>query len=186
MYSSMLKIHRKYSIKEKLRNYQGKREGKNRNLKVIKCSPQRKHLFDQVYFFKWPFWAVLLLLMLYFISIFFLIFKEFLATLSLCCCAQAFSSCGGWGLLSSCGGFSCCRTWTLERGFSSFDAQAYQVPCGMWNLPGPGIKPMSPALAGRFLTSGPPGKSSSVPLCLSGKKKLVSTESEQHHTSNAG
>ena len=29
----------------------------------------------------------------------------------------------------------------------------------MWNLPGPGIKPMSPALATRFLTTGPPGKS---------------------------
>ena len=29
----------------------------------------------------------------------------------------------------------------------------------MWNLPRPGIKPMSPALAGRFLTTEPPGKS---------------------------
>ena len=33
------------------------------------------------------------------------------------------------------------------------------MPCGMWDLPGPGIKPVSPALAGRFLTTGPPGKS---------------------------
>ena len=39
-----------------------------------------------------------------------------LATPGLCCCAWAFSSCGGQGLLSSCGtrashcgGFSCCR-----------------------------------------------------------------------------
>ena len=29
----------------------------------------------------------------------------------------------------------------------------------MWNLPGPGIEPVSPALAGDFLTTGPPGKS---------------------------
>ena len=29
----------------------------------------------------------------------------------------------------------------------------------MWNLPGPGIQPLSPALAGGFLTSGPTGKS---------------------------
>ena len=29
----------------------------------------------------------------------------------------------------------------------------------MWNLPGPGIKPVSPELAGEFLTTGPPGKS---------------------------
>ena len=30
----------------------------------------------------------------------------------------------------------------------------------MWNLPGTGITPMCPALAGGFLTTGPPGKSS--------------------------
>ena len=29
----------------------------------------------------------------------------------------------------------------------------------MWNLPRPGIKPVSPSLADRFLTTGPPGKS---------------------------
>ena len=29
----------------------------------------------------------------------------------------------------------------------------------MWNLPEPGIEPESPALAGRFLTTEPPGKS---------------------------
>ena len=29
----------------------------------------------------------------------------------------------------------------------------------MWDLPGPGIEPMSPVLAGGFLTAGPPGKS---------------------------
>ena len=30
----------------------------------------------------------------------------------------------------------------------------------MWELPGPGIEPVLPALAGGFLTTGPPGKSS--------------------------
>ena len=29
----------------------------------------------------------------------------------------------------------------------------------MWDLPGPGIEPVSPVLAGGFLTAGPPGKS---------------------------
>ena len=29
---------------------------------------------------------------------------------------------------------------------------------GMWDLPGPGIEPVSPALAGRFSTTAPPGK----------------------------
>ena len=28
----------------------------------------------------------------------------------------------------------------------------------MWDLPGPGLEPMSPALAGRFLITAPPGK----------------------------
>ena len=28
----------------------------------------------------------------------------------------------------------------------------------MWDLPGPGIEPVSPALAGGFLTTAPPGK----------------------------
>ena len=30
---------------------------------------------------------------------------------------------------------------------------------GMWDLPRPGIKPVSPALAGGFVTTEPPGKS---------------------------
>ena len=34
----------------------------------------------------------------------------------------------------------------------------------MWGLPGPGVKPMGPASAGRFLTTGPPGKSESLLL----------------------
>ena len=43
-------------------------------------------------------------------------------------------------------GLSSCGTWA-------------QLLHGMWDLPGPGIKPMSPALAGGFLTTVPPGKS---------------------------
>ena len=31
---------------------------------------------------------------------------------------------------------------------------------GMWDLPGPGLEPMSPALADGFLTTVPPGKPS--------------------------
>ena len=30
---------------------------------------------------------------------------------------------------------------------------------GMWDLPGPRLEPMSPALTGGFLTTEPPGKS---------------------------
>ena len=36
----------------------------------------------------------------------------------------------------------------------------------MWDLPGPQMEPMIPALAGRFLTTGPPGKPSQRSLWL--------------------
>ena len=38
----------------------------------------------------------------------------------------------------------------------------------MWDLPGPGLKPMSPALAGGFLTTEPPGKP-----CTTFKRKKI-------------
>ena len=49
----------------------------------------------------------------------------------------------------------------LERRLSSCGAWA-KLLHGVWNLPGPGIRPVSPALAGRFLTTGPPGRSNNV------------------------
>ena len=36
---------------------------------------------------------------------------------------------------------------------------SFHLPCVMWNLPWPGIKPVSPPLVGRLLVTGPPGKS---------------------------
>ena len=54
------------------------------------------------------------------------------------------SPCGAQAL--GCTGFSSCSSWDL-------------LLCCMWNLPEAGIEPVSPALAGRFLTTGPPGKS---------------------------
>ena len=36
------------------------------------------------------------------------------------------------------------------------------VAPSMWNFPKPGIEPTSPVLSGRFLTTGPPGKSRNV------------------------
>ena len=49
-------------------------------------------------------------------------------------------------------------TGTRHAGFRSCGAWA-SLLCGMWGLPRPGIEPESPALAGGFLTPGPPGKS---------------------------
>ena len=36
----------------------------------------------------------------------------------------------------------------------------------MWHLPRLGTEPLSPALAGKFLTIGPPGKSQEVKMLL--------------------
>ena len=98
--------------------------------------------------------------------------------LDLCCCVQAFSSCGEWGATiccgahaSHCGGFSLQSTGSRHAGFSSCGSWALELRLGgcgpwasllrgMWDLPGPGLEPMSPALAGRFLTTAPPGKPS--------------------------
>ena len=54
-------------------------------------------------------------------------------------------------------GFSSCGSRALEHRLSSCGARA-QLLRGMWDLPGPGLEPVSPALAGRLLTTVPPGK----------------------------
>ena len=79
----------------------------------------------------------------------------FLAGLGLRCCVHAFSS---WSTQAShCSGFSYCRAWALRHvHFTIYGAWA-QLPRSMWDLPGPGFEPVSPSLAGRFLTTGPPG-----------------------------
>ena len=101
--------------------------------------------------------------------------------LALRCYTWASSSCGEWRLLSRRTaqashrrGFSCCRARTVGRlGFSNCDSRALehglnsggawaQVLCGRWDLRGPGIKPMPPALVGGFVTTEPPEKSFQV------------------------
>ena len=62
--------------------------------------------------------------------------------LGLHCCVQA----------SYHGGISCCRAWALGPWASVV------VLHSMWNLPRPGIKPVSPALAGERASTAPPGK----------------------------
>ena len=53
----------------------------------------------------------------------------------------------------------------VEHRLSNCGAQGY-LPRGMWDLPGSGIEPMSPALQGRFLTTRPPGKPKSMAFSL--------------------
>ena len=60
-------------------------------------------------------------------------------------------------------GFGSCSLQALEHRLSSYSAWAYLLQ-GMWTLPWTGIKPMSPAMAGRFFTTEPPGKTISLLL----------------------
>ena len=53
-------------------------------------------------------------------------------------------------------GLSACGSWVLERSLSSYDAWT-QVPHSIWNPPWPKTEPVSPALAGGFLNTRPPG-----------------------------
>ena len=64
---------------------------------------------------------------------------------------------GAWA--SHCGGFPCFRAQALDTQVQQLCGSQALLPCSVWNLPRPGIEPMSSALAGRFLTTGPPGKS---------------------------
>ena len=87
-----------------------------------------------------------------------------MAVLGLRFCAWAFSSCGKRGPL-----FVAVRgPLTIEaspaaehrlqtRRLSSCGSRA-QLLHGMWDLPRPGLEPVSPALAGRLPTTAPPGK----------------------------
>ena len=82
---------------------------------------------------------------------------------------------------SHCGGVSCCRaqtlgTWTSvaeAHGLCSCGTQA-EWPRSTWNLPRPGIKPVSPTLAGSFLITGPPGNLEVIVFKLELESRVLS------------
>ena len=49
------------------------------------------------------------------------------------------------------------------------------VACGMWDPPGPGVTPVLPQLAGRFFTTGLPGKYCRKPLTCKKKERKKAT-----------
>ena len=65
---------------------------------------------------------------------------------------------GTWASVVAAHGLSNCGLRALEHRLSSCGAWT-ELLCGMWDLPGPGIESVSPALAGGFLTTAMPGKS---------------------------
>ena len=79
-------------------------------------------------------------------------------------CVRAFSSCGKWGplFITVRGPLTIVASLVAEhrlqtRRLSSCGSRA-QLLRSMWDLPRPGLEPVSPALAGRFSTTAPPGK----------------------------
>ena len=119
-----------------------------------------------------------------FILLFLFIYLFILAVLGLCCCTRVFSKLRREGATlccsaqaSNCSGFSCCRAQALGarasvvvvRGLCSCGSRGPEhrlSNCGawapflrsMWDLTGPGLESVSPALAGGFLTTEPQRK----------------------------
>ena len=102
---------------------------------------------------------------IHFLKIFIYLFIYlFLAVLGLRFCARAFSSCGERGplFIVVCGPLTVAASLVAEhrlqmRRLSSCGTWA-QLLHGMWDIPRPGLEPVSPALAGRFSTTAPRGK----------------------------
>ena len=134
------------------------------------------HIIEECIRNIWEFTGFSLLTLLLVILWFFLIWERvivedffkfiylFLAVLGLRFCARAFSSCGKRGplLIAVRGPLTIAASLVAEhrlqtRRLSSCGSRA-QLLRGMWDLPRPELEPVSPALAGRFSTTAPPGK----------------------------
>ena len=118
-----------------------------------------------------PNWSVSTFIVLNYVYDLFIIFDRAGALL-----LRSFSSCGECELLSRCGawapncsGFSCCGAQALRLSSSGSPGSRAQLDgyrrwaCllhGLWDLPRTGLKPTSPALAGRFSTTEAPAKPS--------------------------
>ena len=108
-----------------------------------------------------------------------------------------FPSCGEQ--VSHCNGISRCRAQILEHasflvvapgGLSSYDSRALEhrlsscgarawLLCSTWDLPGPGIKPVSPTSAGGFFHAESPEKPSPRSLvCYMPSYVFISADSE--------
>ena len=91
-----------------------------------------------------------------------------MAVLGLRSCVRAFSSCSKWGplFIAVRGPLTIAASLVAEhrlqmRRLRSCGSWA-QLLHGMWDPPRPGLEPASPALAGGFSTTAPPGKPCNV------------------------
>ena len=103
-------------------------------------------------------------ILFYLVFFFYKFIYLFLAVLGLRFCARAFSSCGEQGplFIAVRGPLTIAASLVAEhrlrtRRLSSCGSRA-QLLLSMWDLPRPGLEPVSPALGGGFSTTAPPGK----------------------------
>ena len=95
-----------------------------------------------------------------------------MTALGLHCCPQAFSSCSEQGLfffmvLRFLIVMLCLLRDTCSRHVCSVVVVLWALLLhSTWNLPGPGIEPMSPALSGKLLSTVTPGSSSHLLLIM--------------------
>ena len=138
-----------------------------------------KIIYDHLFFSLFFFLKKCLSLSFFFFKIY-LLTDWLIAMLGLRFCARAFSSCGRWGplFIAVRGPLTIVASLVAEhrlqtRRLTSCGSRA-QLLRGMWDLPRPGLEPVSPALAGRFSTTAPPGKPSSIFLivCFSNAQAL--------------
>ena len=89
-----------------------------------------------------------------------------MAVLGLRFCVRAFSSCSKRGplFIAVRGPLTVTVSLVAEHRLQTHRlgncGSRAQLPRGMWDLPRPGLEPVSPALAGGFSTTAPPGKPS--------------------------
>ena len=121
--------------------------------KIISSLP----LFLEDIIIRGPKWTLEVFFFLFFIYL-------FMAVLGLRFCARASSSCGEQGplFITVRGPLTIAASLVAEhrlqtRRLSNCGSRAQPLH-GMWDLPRPGLEPVSPALAGRFSTTAPPGK----------------------------
>ena len=104
----------------------------------------------------------------------------FMAVLGLRFCARAFSSCGERGplFIAVRGPRTIAASLAAEhrlqtRRLSNCGSRA-QLLRGMWDLPRPGLEPVSPALAGRLSTTAPPGKPQKFIILMKSSLSIIS------------
>ena len=120
-------------------------------------------------------------------SFFKIYFYLFMAVLGLRFCARAFSSCGERGplFIAVRGPLTIAASLVEEHRLqtcrlSNCGSRA-QLLRGMWDLPRPGLEPVSSALAGRFSTTAPPGKPACGILIVIIKSIDQFGENQHHH-----